>query len=417
MNRRQQLFRSEAILANKQSSLGAALLVQPTRNYLLTLLLMVIFAAIAVFLARGHYARKETVTGYLSTRQGMTKIYAIRPGTIETVHVREGQAVQQGTRLLTVLSPQLNSDGRDVTATMLHELDSQIGEIDVAIARQRGSTQRDRDRLAGLTDSLTAEVTHQHAFRKLQIRRFELFLRQYRAVAKLHDEGHLSELDWLAYRSRYLEEKQKIKASEQQRLQTQSRLTEIQYQLAQLPDSSRDALLELKMRQSVLQQQRTELEGRGNYQITSPVVGTVTALQAKRGQAAIANVPQLFILPSDTELVGSLLIPTRARGFVRPSQEVRLLYDAFPYQRFGVQVGRIDSLSQTILVGGEISGPLQVQEPVYIATLELNQQTIRAFGEEMPLRPGMLLKADIILERRSILNWLLEPLYSLRGRT
>ena len=79
--------------------------------------------------------------------------------------------------------------------------------------------------------------------------------------------------------------------------------------------------------------------------------------------------------------------------------------------------GRIDSLSQAILVPGEISGPIQVQEPVYIATLKLNQQTIRAFGEEMPLQPGMLLRADIILEERSILHWLLEPLLSLRGRT
>jgi len=347
----------------------------------------------------------------------MAKIYATRAGIIEAVHVREGQSVPRGGALLTVLVEQLGTDGKDIAAGMLTELDSQISEIDAAIARRGGAAQREQTRLAALTVALTAEVTQLNAFKKLQINRFELFLLQYRAVSKLHDRGHLPELDWLQYRSRYLEEKQKIKTSERHIMQTRNRLTEIRFQIAQLPDTNQNILVELQIRRSALQQQRTELTGRRNYRINAPVAGTVTALQAKRGQVAIASVPQLVILPSDSELEGSLLIPTRARGFVRPSQEVRLLYDAFPYQRFGVHKGRIDSLSQAILVPGEISGPIQVQEPVYIATLKLNQQTIRAFGEEMPLQPGMLLRADIILEERSILHWLLEPLLSLRGRT
>ena len=416
MGDNQQLFRPEA-LASRQLSLGRVLLIQPLRNYLLTLLLIVIFIVVTTFLAGGNYARKETVTGYLSPRRGMAKIYATRAGIIEAVHVREGQSVPRGGALLTVLVEQLGTDGKDIAAGMLTELDSQISEIDAAIARRGGAAQREQTRLAALTVALTAEVTQLNAFKKLQINRFELFLLQYRAVSKLHDRGHLPELDWLQYRSRYLEEKQKIKTSERHIMQTRNRLTEIRFQIAQLPDTNQNRLVELQIRRSALQQQRTELTGRRNYRINAPVAGTVTALQAKRGQVAIASVPQLVILPSDSELEGSLLIPTRARGFVRPSQEVRLLYDAFPYQRFGVHKGRIDSLSQAILVPGEISGPIQVQEPVYIATLKLNQQTIRAFGEEMPLQPGMLLRADIILEERSILHWLLEPLLSLRGRT
>jgi|TARA_B100002003_G_scaffold245007_1_gene272075 membrane fusion protein len=334
MGDNQQLFRPEA-LASRQLSLGRVLLIQPLRNYLLTLLLIVIFIVVTTFLAGGNYARKETVTGYLSPRRGMAKIYATRAGIIEAVHVREGQSVPRGGALLTVLVEQLGTDGKDIAAGMLTELDSQISEIDAAIARRGGAAQREQTRLAALTVALTAEVTQLNAFKKLQINRFELFLLQYRAVSKLHDRGHLPELDWLQYRSRYLEEKQKIKTSERHIMQTRNRLTEIRFQIAQLPDTNQNILVELQIRRSALQQQRTELTGRRNYRINAPVAGTVTALQAKRGQVAIASVPQLVILPSDSELEGSLLIPTRARGFVRPSQEVRLLYDAFPYQRFG----------------------------------------------------------------------------------
>jgi len=414
---RQPLFRPEAILASRRLNMGRILLSQPISNYLLTLFLIVIFGCIAVFLAEGEYARKETVSGYLSPRLGLSKIYVPRAGVIEAVHVSEGQSIQQDSPLPTILIEQLNSDGKDVTAAMLFELDSQLSEIDAAIERQRSGAKRETLRLAGSIDALSSEVVEFLALRNLQTSRFELFLLQYRAISKLHDKGHLSELDWLEYRSRYLEEKQKIKASEQQILQTRKRLTESRFKLEQLPDEAKNNLLELQIRRSKLHQQRTELKGRRDYLINSPVAGRVTALQAKKGQAAIPTVPQLFILPFDDELEGSLLIPTRARGFVKPLQSVRLLYDAFPYQRFGVHEGRISNLSQTILVRGEISGPLQIQEPVYIATIKLNQQTIHTYGEEMPLQPGMLLKADIILEKRSIISWLMEPLYSLRGRT
>ena len=39
-----------------------------------------------------------------------------------------------------------------------------------------------------------------------------------------------------------------------------------------------------------------------------------------------------------------------------------------------------------------------------------------ALGKEIPLRPGMLVNADILLERRTLLEWLFEPVLQLRGR-
>jgi len=49
-------------------------------------------------------------------------------------------------------------------------------------------------------------------------------------------------------------------------------------------------------------------------------------------------------------------------------------------------------------------------EPYYRATAILDHQSVRAFGQDLALRPGMKLEADIVLEERSLLAWLLEPL-------
>ena len=53
--------------------------------------------------------------------------------------------------------------------------------------------------------------------------------------------------------------------------------------------------------------------------------------------------------------------------------------------------------------------------PYYRIVAELDRQTILAYGKELPLRPGMRLTADINVDRRSLFEWLLEPLYSIRG--
>jgi membrane fusion protein len=41
---------------------------------------------------------------------------------------------------------------------------------------------------------------------------------------------------------------------------------------------------------------------------------------------------------------------------------------------------------------------------------------MQAFGKAFNLKSGMLFEADIMLEQRTLIEWLLEPIYSLRGR-
>jgi membrane fusion protein len=71
-------------------------------------------------------------------------------------------------------------------------------------------------------------------------------------------------------------------------------------------------------------------------------------------------------------------------------------------------------VAQTILTSGDASGPVELREPSYKVTVALHRQDITAYGEVMPLQADMLLKADIILDQRPILLWLLDPLLSVR---
>jgi len=61
------------------------------------------------------------------------------------------------------------------------------------------------------------------------------------------------------------------------------------------------------------------------------------------------------LAPDGVPLEAELLIPSAAVGFVRAGQRVALRYEAFPYQKFGLQGGRVRQISQSALSQAEIS--------------------------------------------------------------
>jgi membrane fusion protein len=95
---------------------------------------------------------------------------------------------------------------------------------------------------------------------------------------------------------------------------------------------------------------------------------------------------------------------------------VALRYQAFPYQRFGSYQGRVAEISRSIVLPNETALPSPIAEPAYRVTVTLDSQFVQAYGRNLSLQAGMLLDASIWLERRRLYEWLLDPLYSLRGR-
>jgi membrane fusion protein len=165
---------------------------------------------------------------------------------------------------------------------------------------------------------------------------------------------------------------------------------------------------------SAAEQRMAEIKGRGAYVIRAPSSGRVSTLQATAGQNADPQRLQLEIIPEDSVLQAELFLPARAVGFVETGQAVRILYDAFPYQHFGAYRGRVVKVSQTILTSSDAAGPIKLNEPAYRVTAVLERPDIDAYGKRVALQPDMLLKADIILEKRSLVSWLTTPLRSVR---
>jgi membrane fusion protein len=115
-------------------------------------------------------------------------------------------------------------------------------------------------------------------------------------------------------------------------------------------------------------------------------------------------------------LQAELWLPTRAAGFLETGNRVVLRYPAFPYQKFGRHSGRVVEISRSATAPSELTSLLgrPVNEPFYRVLVQLDAQKVNAYGRAEALKPGMTVNADILLERRRLIEWLLEPIYSVR---
>jgi membrane fusion protein len=236
-------------------------------------------------------------------------------------------------------------------------------------------------------------------------------------IAKVVDRGFVSRVEFERRRQALIAAEQQLESLKQQRLSKQLESAQAAAQIAVLPIEAARGRGEIRSQQSALEQQRTQIEGERSYVVTAPISGRITAVQTAVGRVATGQTPMLVIVPQGTILRAELYAPTSAIGFVQPGQETRLLFDAFPYQRFGSFAGKVITVSQTVIDPRETDVPIKLENAVYRISVDLSQQQVTGYGKRIPLQSGMTLNATIVLERQSFLDWILTPLNAVRKRT
>ena len=409
------LFRQEAIEFQRQNrQWGQVALLQPFSTKLITWFIATAVALVVLFLFFAPYARKETVAGYLTPTAGTAKIFASQQGAIKEVYIKENEEVEKGQPLLAIETSQIASDGQDVNAAILATLQSQRDMLKTQIAAEEDRMKSEQDRLSAMIDGLKTEINALQAQIGTQNEQIRVSSELVSSVTGLRAKGLMSALEFHQRELAALDQKQKLDALKQQLASRNNQLTETSYSLQQLPTVTAGKIQSWRSELAATEQRIAEIGGRRAYEIRAPTSGRISILQANVGQFADPRRPQIEIVPRDSALEAELFVSTRAIGFVRPGQEVRIMYEAFPYQQFGTYAGRVNAVSQTILTKSETSGPIELKEPAYRVMVSLDRPDIDAYGKRMPLQADMLLTADIILEKRSLIRWFLDPLLSVR---
>lgn len=411
------LFRDEVFEARKQRLYGEVVLTQPLSTKIMVAALFTGIIIAGIWVTQGTYSRIETVPGILVTDRATAKIYALQSGVVTELAAVDGQFVKSGDKLAIIKLDRQGESGRDILSQSSTSIDDRLlmGNEQISIANRRMELERLRlEGIVATSAQLVASLAQQIDLQSQVVASNRQIFDQ---IAKVVEQGFVSKVEFERRRQTLIASEQQLESLKQQRLTRQSDAEQAKAQIAALPIDVARSSGEIRLQQSALQQQKMQIEGERSYVITAPITGRVTALQTAIGRTATSQTPLMVIVPANADLRAELYAPTRAIGFVARGQEARLLFDAFPYQRFGSFGGRISSISQSIFDPRETDVPLKLEQAVYKVTVNLDQQHVTGYGDKIMLQPGMTLSANIVLERQSFLDWILAPLNAVSKRT
>lgn len=410
------LFRSEALEANRNGLQGGVLIATPPSVRLLVFAAVLAAALVVAYGFWGEYTRKAHVSGFLVPTQGLIRVHAPQVGTVIERTVDEGRQVRRGDVLLRVTSERATAHAEGAHAAALAQLERRRDNLRAVIANQTAADRLALDALAARIRSLESELEQAGAQQALQGRRVASAARSLERYGELVKAGFVSEAT-IQLRQDELLDQQSLLAGHVRGLTA----------LARELDEARAALDSTRMRQPntlaalerealEIEQQLAEGEARREVLVTAPADGTITSVLTDVGQRVDPETPLLSILPHGATLEATLLVPTRAAGFIHTGQIVALRYQAFPYQRFGHHEGEVVAIGRAPIQPGEVRLPAMVTEPAYPVTVRIAAQAVYAHGQALALQPGMLLDADVRIDRRRLIEWLFDPVLAIARR-
>lgn len=415
------LFRREIMEAQQNQWLGTVLL-EPRVSHRV-FVGFATFAAIAVvcLMIFGTYTRKERVNGWLVPRAGVARIVAPQPGTITEIKISDGATVEAGAPLL-VISGEFQSRSGPVREEVLRTLRQRLDSLSAEKAEQEKLYKQQVADLRARIDATQSQIDHISQEIVLQMDRFRLSERRLSRMETLRAKGLVTELQTENADQDRLDQASRRQALERDRAELQKNLAELTGSLNQLPYQQFTKLSESDRNISAIEQQLTEAEAQREVIITAPQPGVVTNLQAAVGSTVQQDVPLMNIVPSGSSLRAELYGTSLSIGFIRSGQTVKLRYDAFPYQKFGFQEGVVASVSRAAMSPADLPKELtnlstlyDATKPIYRITVDLSKQSTTAYGATIPLQSGMQLSGDILIDHRTLIEWIFDPIYSLTG--
>ncbi|WP_165392205.1 HlyD family secretion protein [Pseudomonas tructae] len=415
------LFRSEAVHARRDKELGSVLLVSPVPLRWAALGAVLFSVLLIVFLTCATYTRRATVAGVLVPQGGLIKVFAPQPGVVQGLAAVEGQTVEAGATLMTLGSDLYAEAGGAhvaISGLIKRRNASLAEEITTTQALHLQELEGKRRRLAVLQSEQGKVVS------QMGISRQRLGLAQGIAAryAELQRQDYVSRDQLQEKQDAVLEVRLRSEELSRSLLSLRNDIATLRAELAELPFNQGKQLAELERRLSQSQGSLLESEVKRQVLITAPASGEVTAIGVVNGTRADGNRPLLSLVPKDAQLYAELYVPSRSAGFVRAGDAVRLRYQAYPYQHFGLARGTVASVSRSALPADEImsvggvSEQQREQGPLYRVRVTLEHQSMLGRGLNERLRSGMQLDADILQENMPLYEWLLEPLRGIGKR-
>lgn len=316
-------------------------------------------------------------------------------GVIETVQAKAATEVAAGDLLFTIRAAsiqQLAGERRTLEADL------------AAVAKRRDAAKENHAVACRLQEAEINQRTKEVTFRTKYM---EVYAEVRKRIDELAQKGLAPTLELLNQQLTQAEAERDLALATEQSKAARLALDRIESEHAHAMQVLDQEEARLKVQIADL---ATRLEGTSGdlVEVRAPTAGVLLAVARHRPGDVVSVGQELCQLaPQGTTLRARIQLPERAMARLREGQSTRLLFEAFPYQRYGVVEGKVDWISPAPVEAKE-------QESGFVAQVTLQAQQIGEGARARPLRAGMGGEARISTGRRTLIEYAFEPLRGLR---
>lgn len=309
--------------------------------------------------------------GIISTENGQREVFTNSKGVILEIFVKKGEHVKKGQILATISSDDvaigsaLIGNNQVVHERAKQELESIINVSKVEIMASTESLKRINE--------------------------------QEQLAEKLYNEGFTTKIAYLKAKDELVSAKANLEKTKNTYLK---QINDAKSKLMNVELESTNQKRKIVL--SNANRGNSESNKEGLDALYAPCDGIVALAQHWSVNAPInTQEPVFIIVPSDEKLIAKIEIPSANMTHVKLGENVKLKIDAYPFKQFGVWQGGLSYISATSKVNK--SGAVIYEANVTLDEMDMAQKS-------MELIMGQTLKAEIVVQRKRILIYILDYL-------
>ena len=412
------LFREEVLKEKTNKWVGEIVIIRPLSFTFYSVFSLILILIIVIFFMYGSYTKKTSVQGQLIPNRGLVKVYSIDAGIILKKYVEEGQNIKKGDVLYEISLERIGTQG-DIQDAISSQVKLRNLSLKNELAQVKISQNNEKLEIKNKINTYKVDLVNINNLIESQKNRVDIaenLLSRYKTLLQTDSitfEQYQQKKDILLEQDSMLQELVRNKNSILSDLKQQEII------INGLNANQDQHLEQLNRDIALTNQELTEAQSKGNLIIKASSSGIATAINIQEGQFVNNSTVLLSIIPKNSDLVAEFYVPSNMIGFIKIGDKVLLRYEAYPYQKFGHANGEISTISKVSLLSSDlpnVSAIFPQQKSVYIVKAKLENQSIMTYGNQQKLQVGMTFEADVLREKRSVFEWVFEPLISISGK-
>ncbi|XPV76037.1 MAG: HlyD family type I secretion periplasmic adaptor subunit [Desulfovibrio sp.] len=398
-----------------------------------TFTLLVVIGAFIYWASITKIEEVAVAEGKIVPSGNMIRVQSEDGGTVRTIHVTEGQAVKKGdllmqmdpTMMMTTHEQRLAQKGillvkrerlKALIANRKPDFSAQKAKYPELASEQMNLYRQQLDSLAVEKAILNNQIKqYQAEIRELGNRestlkkQFDLMDEEYKSFESLFDRKLVGKTEFFDIKRQFLQLQDQLLQLPITRIQVMEKFTESKNKLLRLKENARESWMqELGDVQENLTQIEQSLARSGHdvfqLDVKAPADALVHNLAVRYpGEVVKEGETMLELVPFDKNLIAEVRISSRDIGHIKAGQSVTVKLTAYDFSRYGGISGYVRKISPTTF--------MDEQDKVYYRGTILLDKPYVGQDAGNRLLPGMTLMADIRTGEKTILEYLLKPIY------